>query len=290
MKIISIVNSRISLLLIVTIFINSCKHDTVIPVIPDIIQLQTSSVLGTYLADKDGRTLYMFSNDANGQPNCTGSCELTWPPFNIANFSANSLDPQLKMSDFAVLTTTSGKQQLSYKGWPLYLYAPAVNGVNTPEVPKVTSGDGVAGIWFIAKPDYSIMFSNAQLIGHDGKNYKADYTVGDSKTIYFTDGNGLTLYGFRNDKYNKNNYTKADFSNNSIWPIYETDKMIVPSAVDKSLFSAIDVFGKKQLTYKGWPLYYFIQDAGIRGANKGISFPAPSVWPVLTKNTPTAPL
>jgi predicted lipoprotein with Yx(FWY)xxD motif len=63
---------------------------------------------------------------------------------------------------------------------------------------------------------------------------------------------------------------------------------VVPSTLDKSLFSSIDVFGKKQLTYKGWPLYYFQQDAGIRGANKGISFPAPAVWPVPTKNMAAA--
>ncbi|MBA4140990.1 MAG: hypothetical protein H0X70_10930, partial [Segetibacter sp.] len=99
----------------------------------------------------------------------------------------------------------------------------------------------------------------------------------------------LTLYGFKNDKNNKNNYTKTDFSNTPIWPIYETDKIVVPSVLDKTLFGVIDVFGKKQLTYKGWPLYYFGQDAQVRGANKGISFPAPAVWPVVGKDTPPAP-
>jgi hypothetical protein len=43
--------------------------------------------------------------------------------------------------------------------------------------------------------------------------------------------------------------------------------------IDKTLFSTIDVFGKKQLTYKGWPIYYFGLDGAKRGATKGVSVP-----------------
>lgn len=253
------------------------------PETPKLITLATSPTLGTYLTDKDNRTLYYFSNDFNGQNACPGGCEAVWPYYNVDNLTADQLGDTLRFADFGYITAANGKRQLTYKGWPLYYYAPAVNGVNTLEAPGLTSGENVGGVWFVAKPDYSIMLVNAQLTGHDGKNYKPDYTEGTVKTIYFTDAKGNTLYAFKPDKFNKNTYTKADFSNNATWPIYETDKIVVPSTLDKTLFSSIDVFGKKQLTYKGWPLYYFGQDAGIRGANKGISFPAPGVWPVPTK-------
>nr|MBA2761379.1 hypothetical protein [Segetibacter sp.] len=69
----------------------------------------------------------------------------------------------------------------------------------------------------------------------------------------------------------------------------ESYQFLYHKILDKTLFGVIDVFGKKQLTYKGWPLYYFGQDAQVRGANKGISFPSPAVWPVVGKDTPTAP-
>jgi hypothetical protein len=59
--------------------------------------------------------------------------------------------------------------------------------------------------------------------------------------------------------------------------------------LDKTLFGSISVFGKKQLTYKKWPLYHFGQDANIRGNNKGVSFPAVGVWPVPVKDMPNAP-
>lgn len=265
----------------------SCSKSST-PETPKQIKLAVSPTLGTYLTDKDNRTLYYFSNDFNGQNACAGGCEALWPYYNVDNLTADQIGDTLKFADFGSITAANGKKQITYKGWPLYYYAPAVNGVNTLEAPGQTTGENVGGIWFVAKPDYSIMLVNAQLTGHDGKNYKSDYTEGTAKTVYFTDAVGNTLYAFKNDKFNKNNYTKSDFSNNALWPIYETDKIVIPSTLDKTLFSSIDVFGKKQLTYKGWPLYYFQQDVGTRGANKGISFPSPGVWPVPTKNIAAA--
>ncbi|PSR57132.1 hypothetical protein AHMF7605_01270 [Adhaeribacter arboris] len=288
-------NSFRFLLPALLLFAFSCDDDkddnnvTPPPAPTEQVKLQTSSSLGSYLVDKDGRTLYYFSNDANGQNNCPGGCEAVWPYFFVENLTDDMIGDGLDKADFATITAANGKKQLTYKTWPLYYYAPAVNGTNTLEAPNQTTGEGVGGVWFVAKPDYTIMLVNAQLVGNDGKNYKSDYTEGEGKTIYFTDGKGLTLYGFKPDKFNKNNYTKPDFSNNSVWPIYETDKVVVPSTLDKTLFSSIDVFGKKQLTYKGWPLYYFGPDGTVRGSNKGVSVPNPGVWPVILKDIAAAP-
>lgn len=275
-----------------TTFFVSCSNDKdsniTAPEVKKEVSLSTSTTLGSYLSDKDGKSLYFFSTDAKGQASCTGGCEAVWPAFVVDNLTADKLGAGLTLSDFATITTASGKKQVTYKGWPLYYYAPSVNGTNTPETAGQTTGDGVGGVWFIAKPDYSIMIVRSQLLGHDGKNYKSDYTAGEGLTTYFTDGNGKTLYTFKFDNSKKNNYTNADFSNNAVWPIYETNKIVVPSILDKSKFSAITVFGKSQLTYNGWPLYYFGQDASVRGANKGVSFPSPGVWPVPVKDIPLA--
>lgn len=285
-----------------TTFFLSCSSDngddngTPPPESKIAVKLSTSATLGSYLVDKDGRTLYFFSTDAKGQSTCTGGCEALWPVFNVDNLTADKLGTGLALADFGSITTASSKKQLTYKGWPLYYYAPVSagdgyggGGVNTLEAPGKTTGEGFGGIWFVAKPDYSIMIVKSQLVGHDGKNYKSDYTVGDGLTTYFTDGKGLTLYTFKVDTFNDNNFTNEDFSNNPIWPIYETNKIVVPSILDKTDFSVITVFGKSQLTYNGWPLYYFGQDASVRGANKGISFPSPGIWPVPVKDMTAAP-
>lgn len=276
------------------LIINSegCKKGDNTP--PDVvvtkqIKLASSKTLGNYLVGQDGRTLYYFSNDFNGQNSCAGGCEAVWPYFNVINLTPDQIGEGLAYSDFATITAANGKKQLTYKNWPLYYYAPSINGTNTPEASGQTTGEGVGGVWFVAKPDYSIMLVSAQLTGHDGKTYTSNYTEGTGKTIYFSDSKGLTLYTFKNDKANTNTFTKSDFSNDGVWPIYQTDQIVVPSILDKSLFSSISVFGKKQLTYKGWPLYYFGQDAGVRGSNKGISFPLPGTWPVAVKDAAAAP-
>ena len=272
----------------VIIGLTSCKDDDV-PVLPRTdIHLDSNATLGKYLVDKDGKTLYYFSNDANGLSNCTGGCLTNWPIY-LADSAKTTYSDGLLSSDFKTITNTSGAKQTTSKGWPLYYYSPG--GVQ--EAAGLTTGEGIGNIWFVAKPNYSIMIANFQLTGMNGINYLANYTPGDGRTNYFTDGNGVTLYAFGRDSALINKFTKPDFSNNASWPIYETDNITVPSTLDKSLFAVMTFNGKKQLTYKGWPLYYFGPDNMVRGSNKGITIPpnqpVGSVWPVVTKDSPLAP-
>lgn len=261
------------------------------------VRLEDHATLGAYLTDEEGRTLYYFANDSVTVNTCMGGCAALWPVFH-AKINNGKLFPGLQLEDFGEITTSAGVKQTTYKGRPLYYYAPSVNGTNTPEAPREVKGEGVGGVWFVAKPDYTIMLTRAQLVGLDNNNYVFDtttaptpaYSVGNRKSIYFTDANGVSLYIFRPDKYNTNTYTSAtDMNKNNIWPIYEMDKIVVPSALDKSLFSVITVHGKKQLTYKGWPLYYFGEDEKKMGATKGVSVPRPGVWPIGTRGLLTAP-
>jgi predicted lipoprotein with Yx(FWY)xxD motif len=290
------INSLLFALLIFSGFaLTHCSESSdPVPVVdPVLVKLANSATLGSYLTDKDGNALYYFSNDADGANNCTGGCITAWPIFNVAGLTAEQLGTGLAFGDFNAISTPNGNQ-LTYKGWPLYYYAPS--GVR--EKPGQTTGEAIGGVWFVAKPDYTIMLAKAQLVGKDGKNYVVSatnvYSVGDGKTTYFTDQSGRTLYEFAKDSANMNKYTKSDFSNNGTWPIYETDKIVVPSILDKTLFSNITVFGKKQLVYKGWPMYYFGPDVDattgkFRGKNMGVSVPVPGIWPAFLKDIPAAP-
>lgn len=263
----------------------SCSDDnddpTPTPVSND-VQLKDVAALGKVLTDKDGRTLYFFSKDAAGTSACSGGCLTNWPIYAVADLSTMKLDAGLDKADFANITRADGKAQTTYKGWPLYYF-------KDDAAAGEAKGEGVGTIWYVAKTDYTIMLANAQLVGNDGKSYKSDYTEGTAETQFFVDGMGRTLYAFANDKNKKNSYTKSDFSNDATWPIYTADLKSLPSTVDKTLFSTIDVFGKKQLTYKGWPLYYFGPDGPTRGATKGVSVPKPGIWPIVNKDSPVAP-
>lgn len=245
---------------------------------PNSVRLSNNATFGQILTDSDGNSLYFFSLDTKDTSECLGGCLDVWPVF----FSANlTVDSGLNIADFATINRTDGAMQTTYQGWPLYYFA---NDVTAGD----TNGDQANDIWYIAKPDYSLMYVSAQLIGHDGNNYLSDYTVGDGSTFYITDIDGNTLYTFINDTNNTNNFTANDFSNNSVWPIAEISLDKIPSILNSSDFGTIDVFGRTQLTFRGWPLYYFGQDS-TRGDNKGISFPVPGVWPIANINTTIAP-
>lgn len=263
---------------LLTIF-SSCSKDKVENPENNTKGVQTSqdAKFGTILIDSNGKTLYFFSNDTKGSSSCTGNCLTVWPIYYSGDISS---DVKIDKSQLGEITRADGKKQSTYKGWPLYYY---VGDSKSGEV----QGDAVNKIWYVAKPDYLLMVANGQLKGDDTKDYLENYTEGQGNTSYLTDDQGRTLYAFKPDRFNKNNYTAADFSNDALWPIFQKEKGALPSLVSATDIAVITVFGKKQLTYKGWPLYYFGQDQQ-RGDNRGISYPRPGVWPIVNDKTTVA--
>jgi predicted lipoprotein with Yx(FWY)xxD motif len=249
---------------------------------PDSVRLVSNGTFGSILTDTDGRTLYFFSLDSKGESNCIDGCLSVWPVFHASDLT---LDEGLDSSDFGTITRTDGAMQTTYKGWPLYYYA-------DDSVEGDVNGDGFNDVWYVAKPDYSVMKVRAQLVGRDSggveTNLTSNYEPGDEQTFYMTDAYGNTLYLFSNDENGVNNFTADDFSNNGVWPIFEETLMEVPSTFSSGDFGSIDVFGRQQLTYKGWPLYYFGQDEE-RGDNYGVGFPSAGIWPIANSDTETAP-
>ena len=88
---------------------------------------------------------------------------------------------------------------------------------------------------------------------------------------------------------NNDDKSNTDDSELDDWPIFYTSKIVVPPTLKRSDFGVIKTSdGKRQTTYKGWPLYYYSIDAepndmvgqGIGGvwfiANPNISKATPS--------------
>ncbi|MFP4365804.1 MAG: fasciclin domain-containing protein [Bacteroidales bacterium] len=241
-------------------------------------QVIENDTYGSILADGAGNTLYFFTQDADGSSACTGGCLDNWPVFyNESLYLSAGLDPD----DFGSIDRGNGIMQTTYKGWPLYYFA------DDNEAGDV-NGEGVIDKWFVAKPDYTIMLTDNQLVGNDGVNYTGDYGEGDEVIQYLVDAYGNTLYTWTNDRNNRNRFTASDFSNNSAWPIFNAEGMIIPSTLNSDDFDVIDVYGESQLTFKGWPLYYFGQD-DMRGETNGVSVPSPGVWPVAVPDITEAP-
>lgn len=268
----------LTLAALLTVAAFACKQDDSAPPAPDLALATTS--LGQVLTGEGGRTLYFFAPDANGSANCSGTCKDNWPVFFKESLTMSS---DLTAADFTTITRADGSKQTAYKGWPLYYFK---NDAKAGDV----NGEDVNNVWFVAKPNYTVLIGSGQLKGQDGKTYTSDYKEGTANSLYLTDNVGRTLYGFANDKKNKNNYTKADLSNEAAWPIFEGSIKEIPSTLNKADFGTITVFGRTQITYKGWPLYYFGGDQGQRGSTKGVSVPRPGVWPVVNEATTEAPL
>lgn len=267
------------LLLTLSLVFHSCIEKGSEPKEENSVKLAESSAHGKILTDSEGMTLYFFSNDSKFTSSCEGACLDSWPVFFTEKLS---VDTGLDANDFGTITREDGSMQTTYKGWPLYYFSKDGKAGDI-------QGDGVKMVWYVAKPDYSLMYVNAQLVGNDGKNYVVNdqgaYMEGEGRTMYLADDLGNTLYLFTKDKKNMNKFTKEDFSNNSVWPVFHTALERIPSNLDMADFGSIKVHGERdQLTYRGWPLYYFGADDA-KGDNKGVSVPNPGVWPIVNTST-----
>jgi len=88
-------------------------------------------------------TLYYFTKDTVGKSNATSAIIKVWPIFNATGIV---VPPSLNASDFGTITRDDGQMQTTYKGWPLYYYAPDFG-------PGSTAGQGINGVWFVVDPD-----------------------------------------------------------------------------------------------------------------------------------------
>ena len=87
----------------------------------------------------NGMALYTFDRDTvgSGKSVCNGACATNWPPL-MAGQAAPS-------GHYSVVTRDDGGRQIAYKGQPLYYWA-------KDSKPGDRTGDGINGIWHLAKP------------------------------------------------------------------------------------------------------------------------------------------
>ncbi|MCG3088950.1 hypothetical protein [Sporosarcina cyprini] len=98
---------------------------------------------------------------------------------------------------------------------------------------------------------------------------------------YLADPEGKALYYFKNDEAGKSNCTGDCLAN---WPAFTGEDFSVPEGFDKNDFDTItrEDNGEKQVTYKGFPLYYFMKDQQKGDVNgQGVK----DVWFVVNNET-----
>lgn len=106
----------------------------------------SESTSGSILVDGQGRSLYLFTNDTqnSGASSCTGDCLTNWPP--LLSTEAPTAGAGLDAAKLGTITRDDGTIQVTYNGWPLYLYS-------SDTAPGDVTGQGVGGVWFLVSPD-----------------------------------------------------------------------------------------------------------------------------------------
>ena len=113
------------------------------------VELNTAEneVIGTYVTDGAGRTLYRFDEDSNKPPRatCNGDCAQAWPPLLIRSpgkIFPKGIDPQT----LGYVERADGTCQVTINGWPVYYFAKDAE-------PGDILGQGVKGTWFAITPE-----------------------------------------------------------------------------------------------------------------------------------------
>ncbi len=111
--------------------VNAAAHKT--------IAVKKAVVSGKVLfTNPKGYTLYTFDKDASGVSNCNGGCAKKWPPLKAKTKG-------MMAGDYSVIERQNGGLQWAYRGKPLYTWFKDTKAGQT-------SGDGVKGVWHVARP------------------------------------------------------------------------------------------------------------------------------------------
>ncbi len=122
------------------------------------LSVQEKAPFGRYVADADGRTLYMFTKDEQGAETstCYDACAEAWPPL-LTKGEPTAAD-EVAAIKLGAFTRQDGTMQVTFDGWPLYYF------VQDKGAGQVMGQDkhGFGGEWYVMAPDGQIIRKTAE--------------------------------------------------------------------------------------------------------------------------------
>jgi predicted lipoprotein with Yx(FWY)xxD motif len=108
------------------------------------LALSTSATLGSYVAGKDGMSLYVFGKDTATTSACNtaSDCQTTWPPLTVASASDVTAGSGVT-GTLGTITRADGTLQVTLGGHPLYYYSGDGKAGDT-------TGQGLFDLWYVA--------------------------------------------------------------------------------------------------------------------------------------------
>jgi predicted lipoprotein with Yx(FWY)xxD motif len=229
-----------------------------------------NDALGSFLVDDKGMTLYLFTKDTPGTSVCYDKCATAWPPLLTTGKPVAGDGADASM--LGTTTRKDGTTQVTYNGWPLYYYF-------KDETAGDVTGQNVGEVWFVVSPAGDMIktavateapaatqaatepamtepaATGAAAMGAATVNLGKNDKLGS----FLVDDKGMTLYLFTKDTPNTSVcYDKCA----TAWPpLLTTGAPVAGDGVDAAKFGTTTrKDGTTQVTYNGWPLYYYFKD------------------------------
>ena len=209
--------------------------------------LGKNDTLGSFLVDDKGMTLYLFTKDTPNTSNCYDKCATAWPP--LLTSGPAVAGEGIDASKLGTTKRKDGTEQVTYNGWPLYYFEKDAK-------PGDVTGQDVGQVWY--------------LISAAGDRVETPAAVSSASTVmlgkndkfgsFLVDDKNMSLYLFTKDVPNTSNcYDKCA----TAWPpLLTTGAAVAGEGIDASkLGTTKRTDGSLQVTYNGWPLYYYQKDA-----------------------------
>ena len=114
------------------------------------VKVQNISGLGPVLVDGQGIALYLFETDTRGRPSrCYGICAIQWPPLLLPTGESRPVaGPGIEAGLLGTAPRADGSSQITYNGWPLYLWPPD----RTPGTATGQALTNAGGRWYVVDP------------------------------------------------------------------------------------------------------------------------------------------
>jgi predicted lipoprotein with Yx(FWY)xxD motif len=111
------------------------------------VKVENVAGLGPVLVDGQGITLYLFETDRQGSPSrCYDICAIQWPPLTLPKGAVGPIaGPGVSSKLLGTAPRTGGSTQITYNGWPLYLWPP-------DRRPGKATGQALTnagGVWYV---------------------------------------------------------------------------------------------------------------------------------------------
>jgi predicted lipoprotein with Yx(FWY)xxD motif len=237
---------------------------------PAAVNAGQSAALGSFLVDSKEKTLYIFTNDTANTSNCSGACATNWPPLltNGAPIAGTGVSAAL----LGTITRADGSSQVTYNGMPLYYFA-------ADKAAGDTKGQAVKNVWFVIDPTGKSI-TTAPAAAAASSSAGAMVNVGQNATLgsFLVDSKGKTLYLYTKDTPNTSNCYGGCAS---YWPpLLTSGASVAGTGVNASMLGTTKRNdGTIQVTYNGWPLYYYVSD---KAAGDTTGENVQGVWFVIT--------